>query len=434
MTFRENINSNGHILFWQPEEKYRFNSNKIIGMDLDWTIIKPIRGKIHPIDENDWEFLVKDIELSRIKNKIDDGYKFVIFTNQGGLLNIDKNKSDKKMGLEGFKIRWQNIYEKLCKEHNITSVYLLVSLYDDFNRKPCTGMWDYVVSQLNNDIKVNTDKCLYVGDMAGRKGDYSSTDLLFALNIGIQFQVPEVFYNNNNASKNKTNILIENLYKNPKIFNSKKYMQTFDKNIYDKNRQNTNDIKKLLLNKNHKSYLILFIGSPASGKTTYYEQHFKNINNLVYISNDTFIGTPTKFMKTIENELIRKNSVIVDNTNGTMKTRDKYIKICKLLNDKINTFENKIELIYIKFNTNKEICLHLNSLRSKIFNKCLLYNAQNCKNTVPVVAIHNYWKRFDAPNIEKEKFDRLFEIDYEPKFHNEIEKHEITKKMFELLL
>ena len=69
MAFEENINQNGHILYWQPEEKYRVKSSKILGMDLDWTIIKPIKGKIHPVDENDWEFLVKDAELSRIKKK-----------------------------------------------------------------------------------------------------------------------------------------------------------------------------------------------------------------------------------------------------------------------------------------------------------------------------------------------------------------------------
>jgi len=431
MGFEENINSNGHILFWQPEKKYRVNSEKIFGMDLDWTIIKPIRGKIHPIDENDWDFLVKDSELSRIKDKIDNGYKFVIFTNQGGLLDIDKNKSDNKMGLVGFKNRWVNIYKKFQEEYNIHSVYLIVSLYDDFNRKPCIGMWEFMEFQLNDNIKVQKDKCLYVGDMAGRKGDHSSSDLLFSLNIRIQFQVPEVFYNDSNLLSNNTNVLIKDVYKNNKIFNGVKYIQEFDKNISRSNKKITNDIKNIWLDANTnldtKQYLILFIGSPASGKTTYYKQNFKDINNLIYLSSDTFNGTPAKFNKEIEKELKNKNSVIVDNTNGTIKTREKYIKLCQSLNNKIS--EN-CRIIYIKFNTNKEICMHLNALRTKLNNTCVLNGENDCNHNVPAVAIHSYWKRLEEPNKDKEQIDYLFEIEYEPKFDK---KEGITQKMFELL-
>ena len=216
MSFEESINENGHILFWQPENKYRMNSDKILGIDLDWTFIKPIKGKIHPIDADDWEFFEKDTTIikNKIKDKIDDGYKFVIFTNQGGLLNLTTGK----MGIEGFKKRWKHIYTKLQIEYNINSVYLIASLYDDFNRKPSTGMWDFVANSVNGNIKVNLDKSLYVGDMAGRKGDHSSTDLLFALNVGVNFKVPEVFYNDNKDRKNNTKVLIESIKNNDKIF------------------------------------------------------------------------------------------------------------------------------------------------------------------------------------------------------------------------
>ena len=78
MTFQEVITSNGHILYSLPEQKYQFNSEKILGMDLDWTIIKPIKGKIHPLDDKDWEFFSS--KLSKIQDKINEGYKFVIFT------------------------------------------------------------------------------------------------------------------------------------------------------------------------------------------------------------------------------------------------------------------------------------------------------------------------------------------------------------------
>lgn len=35
-------------------------------------------------------------------------------------------------------------------------------------RKPCTGMWDYLESTENGDIKIDRSQSVYVGDAAGR--------------------------------------------------------------------------------------------------------------------------------------------------------------------------------------------------------------------------------------------------------------------------
>jgi bifunctional polynucleotide phosphatase/kinase len=416
--FEEVINDNGHILFWQPENQYRLNSTRILGMDLDWTFIKPIKGKIHPIDENDWEFLTMD--LSRIKSKIEEGYKFVIFTNQGGLLNLTTGK----LGIEGFKNRWNAIYTKLQNEHGINSVYLVASLYDDFNRKPFSGMWEYIETVLNGNIKVDRTTSLYVGDMAGRKGDYSSSDLLFAMNLGVNFQVPEVFYNmpNGKAVSNRTSVLMKAVEKNEKVFNGRIFIDEFDKTISQKNKLILEDIKKLLL---ERQCLIMFVGSPASGKTSYYQENIKNIENQIYLSNDTFNGTPGKFNKEIEKTLRNGISVVIDNTNGTSKVREKYIKIARDINKESG---KDIKIIVVKFNTEKEIVLHLNAIRTKLINTCILKGNKDCKHNVPAVAIHSYWKRLEEPN-KKEDIDYIFEIEYEPIF-NVDGKSGITHKMF----
>jgi len=52
-------------------------------------------------------------------------------------------------------------------------------------------MWNHVIS-CNNGVQVDSSKCMYVGDAAGRvnnwkpgkKKDFSCSDRLFALNIG----------------------------------------------------------------------------------------------------------------------------------------------------------------------------------------------------------------------------------------------------------
>jgi bifunctional polynucleotide phosphatase/kinase len=437
MTFLEAITSNGHILYSLPEEKYQFNSEKILGMDLDWTIIKPIKGKIHPLDDKDWEFFSS--KLAKIQDKINEGYKFVIFTNQAGLLSGKKNQ----LNLNQFKSRWVDICHKLQSQYGITSVYLIASLYDDFNRKPCTGMWEFLETQLNGSVKVQRNKCLYIGDMAGRcatpnrlkddissfsgrKGDYSSSDLLFALNLGVEFAVPEVFYDDSKELGNRTKRLQERVFADKEIFNGKKYLEEFDKNISRSNEKIREEIKTLLLDKK-KQFLIFFIGSPASGKSTYYETHLTKLG-LTYLSNDTFNGTPAKFNKEIDRNLKEGKNVIVDNTNASSKTREKLIQIAS---KNTSVGDSSIQVVCIHVTTPKNIVMHLNALRTKITNRDVLNNVINEGHSVPVVAIHSYWKHLEEPDREKEGIDYVFKIDYEPAF---TKTGGITKEQFSMFL
>lgn len=414
MSFHEKIiPGKGHILYWVPLPNERFNSNKILGMDLDWTLIKPIKGKVHPIDETDWELLYNDTSaLEMIKTKQKLGYKFVIFTNQGGLLN---NKPG-KMNVEGFKKRWLHILELLKITYDIKSIYLIVSLYDDFNRKPATGMWDFLEKELNDNIKVIRQDSLYVGDMAGRKGDYSASDLLFSMNLGVDFQVPEVFFLGNASSKNKTTKLQKSILEDENIFNGHKFIMDFPKSISQQNKSITNELLTYL----HKNQcIVIFIGSPASGKTSYYHNYLSDEiqRNVNYMNMDTFLGTPAKFLKSIDAELQLGNSVIIDNTNGTRKTRYKYLALVKKQQKDI-----KVVIVHIK--TEKRICMHLNALRTKINNIASIQGVNtNEMISVPAVAIHTYWKYFEPVNIEIESstpnassIDKLFSIEFEPSF------------------
>lgn len=416
-SFTEVITTNGHILYWQPEKKYHVHSSKILGMDLDWTLIKPVKGKIHPIDEFDWTLLHDD--LSIIQSRIQDNYKFVIFTNQGNILH------SKTLDLEGFKRRWLKIYALLQSKYNINSVYLLVSLHDDFNRKPCIGMWQFMEEKLNNNIMISRTSSLYVGDMAGRVGDYSSSDLLFALNLDIEFMVPEIFYNIHSSDSNTYNTLLARLQNNEKVFNGREYLDKFN---YDAiQRKNVITKKKIMDLLDKYQCLIIFVGSPAAGKTSYYKRDLMSITNLEYLSNytlnDYFKVSVSKFNKELEKALSLGKHVIIDNTNNTIKTRARYTKIVQSLNKQ----GANIKILVLKFNTSKIVTLHLNALRTKLTNVCVMRDLKGCdKHNVPAVAIYNYWKKLEEPT-KTEHLDYIFEIEYEPIFTN----NEITKAMFE---
>jgi len=408
MSFNEIINSNGHILYWEPSSANRVNKDKILGMDLDWTLIRPVKGKIHPIDENDWKLLYSNLEV--IKQKQSQGYKFIIFTNQGGLLS----KKGGQMGVDQFKKRWYHILEKLESEHSITSVYMLVSLYDDFNRKPCTGMWEYVEKELNGNIRVDRKASLYIGDMAGRKGDYSASDLLFAMNLEVVFQVPEVFFegNSDSSSKNNTTKLIKNVLADETLFNGQKFLETFDKKIIKTNNAIASELCAILGDKAVQS-LVLFVGSPASGKTSYYHRYLEDLPGLEYLSMDKFKGTPAKFIKQVDMHLGKGSNVLIDNTNGNKKSREKFINIARSMN-------KKISVIIVHMETEKRICMHLNALRTKKNNIACAANSLDKKDSdlhnVPAVAIHTYWKNFQEPNMNTEDIDSIYTVQYEPAF------------------
>jgi bifunctional polynucleotide phosphatase/kinase len=448
MSFHEVITPRGHILYWLPKNHEQLNSTKILGMDLDWTLIRPVKGKIHPVDENDWQLLYNN--LDSIKHKQADGYKFVIFTNQGGLLS----KKGGQMGVDQFKTRWHHILDKLESKCGITDVYMLVSLHDDFNRKPSTGMWVFMEQKLNNDIKVKRTDCLYVGDMAGRKGDHSASDLLFALNLEVDFQVPEVFLDGDNTAKNKTKKLIKSVLEDESLFNSRQFLETFDKNISKSNKTVTDELCAILEDKACQS-LVLFVGSPASGKSSYYHRYLEDVTALIYLSMDTFTGTPGKFMKQVEMHLSKGNNIIIDNTNGTKKAREKFITLARAIetvnkssnkssNKSIKCVKSKINIIVMYITTEKSICMHSNALRTKLNNAASLQddndkNDERIQHNVPAVALHTYWKNFQIPNTDDEDIDIIYKVDYDPVFITDTKEERgvtsrLTKEDFMMLM
>lgn len=442
--FNEEINSNGHILYWCETDSSKqmqipVRQNKILGMDLDWTLIRPIKGKIHPLDEHDWQFLYDAEHMRAISNKISTGYKLVIFTNQGGLLNNNHNHNHKKPGagngakmdVEGFKRRWHIILDRLEQEYNIKPFALIASLYDDFNRKPCCGMWEFLETMMHTKYDINIERAasLYVGDMAGRKGDHSASDLLFAMNLGVGFQVPEVFYGDEGSSlaSNKTDYLVKQVLVDDKIFNPNKTI-TKQESIVIKRQSKINAATRneiiAGIEDQHKQSLIIFVGSPASGKSSWYASYLKGLSGsrLIYLGMDTFNGTLGKFHKEVEANLKTGKNVIVDNTNGSSKAREKLATLAHGVN-------KDIQVIVVHFTTDKIVCLHLNALRTKMVNVCELQKKENCGHNVPAVAIHTYWKHFEKVDMDKEpEIDVVYSIVFEPRFSG------LDEKIYRLMI
>lgn len=270
------------------------NKTKVAAFDLDNTIIVTNSGKKFPKDKDDWKFIESNI-VSRI-NSLKD-HNIVLFTNQKGL--------DNRLGFDNFKDKIMNIIKAI---NNKISVF--ISYQDDFYRKPLTGMWDL----LNEYLNINLNNSFYVGDAAGRKNDFSNSDINFAYNIKVKFLLPEEF------------------------IQDKTIKYTTSDNI---NIKNWISLKKPVIKKD-KLELVLLVGYPGCGKSTFSKKYY---GDYVYINLDTD-KTKENTLKKLKNAITDEQSIIIDNTNLSYDNRQEYI----------NYTTDKYSIKIIVFDIPIEVC------------------------------------------------------------------------------
>ena len=414
--YEEFVQGIGQVNYWLPIQQHQKNSNKILALDLDWTLIKTKSNKKLPTDYNDWCFLYPN-KLSIIKQYLDNGYKFVILSNQA---IIDKGHP---YDHNQFKDRWNQIYKEL-NNNGIFSVYLLYAIKDDFMRKPCKGMWDYFENKLNGNEHIIYKESIYVGDACGRPKDHASTDLKLVLNInnGLEFKTPENFFLNNKTDINNTEKLIEMLNNDKNEFNPWEYVKNLstqqiklpreDKSIsmleyFNKSNKEVLSRLKDIINNNVKT-CILFIGSPSSTKSSFYNNYLKDLitKDWLYTSLDRLNMKMPKYIKYLGEQFKKNYSCIIDNTNPDVKTRKKIITIARS--------NNVSKIVTIYFNIEKPVILHLNNMRNKKINAKII----NDKEKLPTVVIHTYLKKYEPLNMNEEDIDECMEWEFVPDIDN----------------
>lgn len=340
--------------------------NKIASFDLDGTIIKTKSKKVFPVDKYDWEFWNENVKKT-LYDYYNNFYKIVIFTNQ---LGISKGKIKKTDFLD--KIR--NIKEELNLDFDI-----FIATADDKYRKPMTSMWELFENLYK--VKIDKKNSFYCGDAAGRpkdwikgyKKDFDNTDIKFAYNIGIRFEIPEnIFtYINKQIPFKSINTVYQNLDLNELI-------------------KKKNNIKIEPLNKQE---MILLIGRPGSGKSKLSKEILNkpNFNNYVYVSRDT-CKTQTACTKIVREAIKNGKSIWIDNTNPSIKSRKIYIDLAKK--------ENIPVIIYV-MDISENLSKHLNNMR-----------VMKCEaNKIPEVAYRVYNKRYEEPTKD-EGIDKIIKIPF----------------------
>ena len=360
---------------------------KLLSFDLDDTLItfgKSDKSKSpNKTKEAPYKFT---FDLNKVKSKLDEyqknDYILAVFSNQNGITQGHIKESE-------FKEKIDKIFTQELKYPIIT----FFAKEKDYYRKPCIGMLELFQKKFNNDILLDINECIFVGDAAGRKksntykrNDFSNSDYKFALNCGFKFFTPEEFFLNEKSDY-------------PEIINT---LHEYDKN--------NNDHIKYDISPNHKEAIIL-IGSPGSGKSTFTENNLTP-KGYIRINQDT-LKTRQKVIKCIVENVEKGNKIVIDSTNPEKNGRGDYIKICKKHGYLVRAFN---------FLVTKELAMHLNNLRT--INK----NRKHLSGYVNAIPIHTFFKNYEEPKKE-EGFDDIVNVNFvSGPFDNEED-----KKIFYLL-
>uniref|UniRef100_A0A672LSP5 Bifunctional polynucleotide phosphatase/kinase-like n=1 Tax=Sinocyclocheilus grahami TaxID=75366 RepID=A0A672LSP5_SINGR len=330
------------------------DSSKIAGFDIDGCIITTKSGKVFPTSPDDWRILFPEIQ-PRLASLLKKGYKVVFFTNQMGIsrgkLRPEVFKSKQAAGLVGVSC----VYEGIV-----------------------------VFLQVNGGVTVDVSQSFYVGDAAGRpanwapgkkKKDFSCSDRLFALNIGLQFQTPEEYF----LGWKPAQFNLPEL--DPRKLDSKRH-------LYDPPDASLTSTKQ---------EVIVAVGFPGSGKSTFFQTHIIP-QGYAYVNRD-ILGSWQQCVSACERDLKEGRSVAVDNTNPDPESRKRYIDVSQSAGVPCRCFNFTASLEQVK---------HNNRFREMV---------PSAIKHVPVndMVIHSYKKKFVAPSLS-EGFSEILQINFVPSF------------------
>ncbi|KAH0487067.1 MAG: uncharacterized protein KVP18_003758 [Porospora cf. gigantea A] len=335
---------------------------KLACFDMDGTLITTKSGLKWPSGPTDWKWLYPKIpaELARLTS---EGCAVVVISNQGGV------------ELGNTKLGW--LKEKAEAIQTACGAPLLFCFATKFNcyRKPSPGIWDWIVGDMYPDV--NKKDCFYVGDAAGRKrvktrNDHSAGDRDLALNIGINFFTPEMFF------EGKPNDVPS-------------YCSAFDPRLLRLvAAEEMTRFWDEKLPKRAGLEVIVMVGPPGSGKSRL-ARHLSETRGFTVVNQDV-LKTLAKCKTVMKAALTRGEGVVVDRTNGIMADRASFLELA-----------GSASVRAVVFEVSKDFCFHMGRFRDYTRTK------ENRPSSVPAVVIHTYFKKFQ-PLQMTEKYEAVVHL------------------------
>ncbi|KAJ8256549.1 hypothetical protein COCON_G00187010 [Conger conger] len=346
-------------------------STKVAGFDIDGCIITTKSGKVFPTSPDDWRILYPEIQ-PKLARLLREGYKVVFFTNQMGIARG-------KLRPEVFKSKVEDILSTLK-----LAVQVFVATGPGVYRKPVMGMWEHLCEKANDGVTVDKSQSFFVGDAAGRpanwapgkkKKDFSCSDRLFALNIGLTFHTPEEFFLGWKSAP----------YSLPE----------FDPRACDPTARLYDPPEASLTSSQQE--VVVAVGFPAAGKSTFFQKHLVP-KGYVYVNRDT-MGTWQHCVSACERALKEGRSVVIDNTNPDLDSRKRYLDACQKAGVSCRCF---------LFTATLEQAKHNNTFRE-------MMPSQNKHAPVNDMVFYSYKNKFVTPSVS-EGFSEILKIHFVPSF------------------
>lgn len=309
---------------------------KVAAFDFDDTLVTTKSGNTFSRGSDDWKWWHATVPR-RLKQLHSEGYVLVIMSNQGAV-KLHSNPKTLKSDMQSL----QKFKGKVTAVLN--TLDLPITMYaatgKDTFRKPRSGMWEQLMKDLKSvqPSDVDLEQCVFVGDAAGREGDksarrksdHSCSDRDLATNVGIPFHTPEEFF----------------LDEAPQTF-----VRAFDpRTLLD---AAINPQCDSVLSVKDGAEVVLFCGSPGSGKSTYYWRHLQPLG--YERVNQDILKTRDKCLNWARQHLEDGRSVVVDNTNADTETRASWIKLARA---------HGVPIRLVQFTASSRLCEHNNTVRA----------------------------------------------------------------------
>ena len=311
------------------------NQQKILGFDLDGTLIKTKSGNKFPKNADDWQWLAPNVMATLQHYR--QTYQLIIFSNQAG---FEKKPQDQS----AFITKMNTIFQQLGF---IIPTY--VSTGKNKYRKPSPLMFGQAFPGRH------IESFTFIGDAAGRPNDFSDSDYKFAINV-------QAYYG------------ITTYFSTPEAFFFERTDQPYSLSGFDASTYINPYVNELPTPPNQT--LILLVGRPASGKSKIAEKYAAMGYSIV--SQDV-LGTKAKTLTAARQALDNGRSVVVDNTNGNPANRAEFINLARSKGVPVEAI-----LIEIPHDLNQ----HLNIIR----------NILGQKELIPDVAYRTFDKYYSPPS------------------------------------
>ncbi|WWC72602.1 polynucleotide kinase 3'-phosphatase [Kwoniella pini CBS 10737] len=340
--------------------------------DLDGTLIKPRLGGQFPKSRDDWMWWHPSVP-EKLKAEHEKGRHLIIISNQGDQRDKIRQEWRAKLSL---------IAAKIPKDVPIRILAALSKT--DAYRKPGIGMYE-VIERLYKDkgLEIDLENSVFVGDAAGRvaKGsvgkDHGDTDYKFALNVGLKFVTPEEHFLKHPRPK----------FPEPPIgfLPAKLGSLASLPHIIPSHTPITRSMLEI----------VLFVGPPASGKSSFFRKHFAP-EGYEHINQD-LLGTRDRCLRVAEGFLTEGKKVVIDNTNRNKETRAHWIRLSTKL---------KIPIRLFHFLCPIELAKHNN-----IYRACYGPANEPPRTLLPMSAFGSYVVAFEKPSID-EGFDEIRGVNF----------------------